>query len=407
MQTLSPSKQLLNKYLAAHYADAFKAKEEGKLVCWSTAIAPQELMETMDITVVYPENHAAAIGARKQAMDFLEHAEGQGFPVDVCSYARINFAYADIAESKAANIPQPDLLFACANTCQLVIKWYENLSRKLHIPLVLIDTPFSNDDEVSPQAVTYVRKQLLTGIKQLEQITGKKFEQDRFSEVMRNSINTVRWWKEVCASSKHVPSPMDGFELFNYMAAIVFMRGRKEAGELFKMWKEELDEKIKQGKGPWQDQEEKFRVMWDGIICWPYLSSMLKVLKKYDMNMVVSPYTKLWTLEYEQDDLDGLARAYTGITSNINMMNNVQQSVDLVNQYTLDGVLYHSNRSCKLMSMKQFEVMRKVGEITGIPTTIFDGDQSDPRAFSLAQFETRVQALYEIMENNKRGGKAK
>lgn len=404
MATLSESKILLNKYLSDHYADAFRAKQDGKLICWSTAIAPQELMETFDITTVFPENHAAAVGARKQAMGFLEYAEAQGFPIDVCSYARINFAYADLRESSAANIPQPDLLFACANTCQLVIKWYENLSRKLNIPLILLDTPFSNDAEVSSQAITYVKKQFMRGIEQLEGITGKKFDAERLSQAMRNNIYTVREWKKVCAVSRAVPSPMDGFELFNYMAPIVFMRCRKEAGDLYKMWREELEKKVLEGQGPWQDQEEKFRVMWDGIICWPYLASMLGVLKKYGMNMVVSPYTKLWTLEYEEDDLDGLAKAYTGITSNVNMANNVWQSVDLVNQYNLDGVMYHSNRSCKLMSMKQFEVMRKVNEITGKPVTIFDGDQSDPRAFSLAQFETRAQALYEIMATNRKRG---
>ena len=31
----------------------------------------------------------------------------------------------------------------------------------------------------------------------------------------------------------------------------------------------------------------------------------------------------------------------------------------------------------------------------------FDGDQSDPRVFSEAQYETRVEALVEIMEANK------
>ena len=32
----------------------------------------------------------------------------------------------------------------------------------------------------------------------------------------------------------------------------------------------------------------------------------------------------------------------------------------------------------------------------------FDGDQSDPRVFNQAQFETRLDALVEIMEENKR-----
>ena len=65
------SKELLNELVARHYGDAAQAKKEGKLVAWATSISPQELLEAMDITVVYPENHAAAIGARKGSLEFL------------------------------------------------------------------------------------------------------------------------------------------------------------------------------------------------------------------------------------------------------------------------------------------------------------------------------------------------
>ena len=50
---------------------------------------------------------------------------------------------------------------------------------------------------------------------------------------------------------------------------------------------------------------------------------------------------------------------------------------------------------------------RQFREKTGIPTICFDGDQSDPRAFSEAQYETRVEALGEIMEENKRAKEAR
>ena len=36
-----------------------------------------------------------------------------------------------------------------------------------------------------------------------------------------------------------------------------------------------------------------------------------------------------------------------------------------------------------------------------MPSVIFDGDQTDPRLFSEAQYETRIQALAEMMEENK------
>ena len=54
------SKEMLNYLVAKHYNDALQAKKEGKPVVWATSICPQELLETMDLNVVYPENHAAA-----------------------------------------------------------------------------------------------------------------------------------------------------------------------------------------------------------------------------------------------------------------------------------------------------------------------------------------------------------
>ena len=67
------SKELLNELTAKHYEGALQAKAEGKPVVWATSICPNELLDAMDLTTVYPENHAAAIGARKEAMKFIEH----------------------------------------------------------------------------------------------------------------------------------------------------------------------------------------------------------------------------------------------------------------------------------------------------------------------------------------------
>ena len=42
----------------------------------------------------------------------------------------------------------------------------------------------------------------------------------------------------------------------------------------------------------------------------------------------------------------------------------------------------------------------------GVPYVSFDGDQTDPRVFTPAQYETRVQALTEMMDEKSviRGG---
>ena len=404
MENQRTSKQLLGELLDRHYADALRAKEDGELIAWSTSISPQELLETMGIHAVYPENHAAAIGARKHAPEFISYSEGNGYSADICSYARVNLAYMDIRVCEAANIPLPDLIFCCNNICNTVIKWYENIAKELKIPMILFDMPFNHKYEVSEQNVKYIKAQILYAIGELEQIAGKKFDYGRFSEVMRISSETSKWWKKASLLARSKPSPLNGFDLFNYMATIVCMRGQKEGLELFKLWHDELKEKRDKGIGPWKDGEEKYRVMWDGIACWPYLSDTYKVLKKYGINMVTSTYPDSWYIVYGENDIDGMARAYSSNYVNRNLDFGADNIVKLVKDFELDGIIYHSNRSCKLMDFRQFEVQRRVEAATGVPSVVFDGDQTDPGAFSLAQYETRIQALVEMMEARKKDG---
>ena len=75
----------------------------------------------------------------------------------------------------------------------------------------------------------------------------------------------------------------------------------------------EMEESIRKGTSTFPVEQE-YRVSWDGIACWPYLSHNLRTLKKYGINMVASSYGKAWAIEYE--DLDGMARAYCFASTN-------------------------------------------------------------------------------------------
>ena len=395
------SKELLNQLVAKHYDDALTAKAEGRPVVWATSISPQELLETMDLTVVYPENHAAAIGARKGSMEFISYSEGKGYSSDLCSYARVNMGYVDLKDAEAQNIPQPDLILCCNNICNTVIKWYENIAKELHIPMILFDTPYSYEYQISEESIQYMRRQFDYAIRQLEELTKKRFDYDRLSEVMEVSNSTCRWWKKSTELAMHKPSPLSGFDMFNYMAMVVCMRGNKDGETLFRLWYEELEERMKQNLGPWNNAEEKYRIMWDGIACWPHLATTFKTLKKYGVNMVASTYPDSWNIRYEKNDLDALVRAYASHYANRSIAYSVNNIAKIAEDYSLDGIIFHSNRSCKLMDFKQYEIQRQVQQRTGVPAVFFDGDQTDPRVFSDAQYETRIQALVELMEKDK------
>ncbi len=71
--------------------------------------------------------------------------------------------------NSAKYMPQPDFLLCCSNICNCMIKWYENLSRELNIPMIMIDVPFNPDYDVSDAELEYVKAQW-AAIHQLEEL---------------------------------------------------------------------------------------------------------------------------------------------------------------------------------------------------------------------------------------------
>lgn len=64
----------------------------------------------MDIAIVYPETHAAGIGARHGAPAMLEVAENKGYNQDICSYCRVNMGYMELLKQQALTGETPEVL---------------------------------------------------------------------------------------------------------------------------------------------------------------------------------------------------------------------------------------------------------------------------------------------------------
>lgn len=407
MEEKKTSRQTMNEMLANVYVRASEAKAAGRPVCWATGIAPQEILTTMDIATVYPENFGAAMGAKHFSGALIDVAEAKGYSIDICSYARNNFGYIDVKHVEGdVNLPMPDFILCCGNTCNTVTKWYENLAKELNVPMLYFDTPYNYDNGASEHQVKFMVDQIYRMIEQLEEITGRKFDFEKFKRIMEISMETGEWWMKSISVAKYTPSPINGFDMFNYMGIMVCDRGTEAARDVFKLWYEESMEKVERGEGPWKDQEEKYRILWDGIACWPQLNMTYKLLKKYGINMVASNYPRCWKITYDSPTIEDMAKAYSeNIPMNRELDFELDSYIETAESFNLDGIIYHSNRSCKPMDFKQYAIRKIAVEKTGLPSTIFDGDQTDPRVFSEAQFESRLQALVEIMEKNKEGRK--
>ena len=388
------AKYIIKDLMDKHYEDALTAKARGELIGWASSNFPQELAECLGLAVIYPENHAAAVSAKKASLPFLEHIEAQGYSTDICSYARINLGVLDINKCEALEIPRPDYLLCCNNICSCMVKWYENLAKDLNIPLLMLDIPFNTKYKVTQSRIDYIKEQFILIIKQLEELTGKKFSEERFKTIMQISSDAGKAWRRAMDAMASTPSPLNGYEIFSYMGLVVCNKGRKETVDVLNQLADELEEKIKTGDSSYKG-EQKYRILSEGIACWPFLGHNLKSLSQYNINVVGAIYCKAFEKVYS--NIDEMAIAYSEVTNCVSLEKEVDMRTDIIRTNHIEGMLIHINRSCKKWSGFMYEMERRIAKETGIPTASFDGDQSDPRAFSKAQYETRVQSLYEIM----------
>lgn len=48
----------------------------------------------------------------------------------------------------------------------------------------------------------------------MEEITGKKFDEDKFEQCCQNANRTAKAWLKVCDYLQYKPAPFNGFDLF-------------------------------------------------------------------------------------------------------------------------------------------------------------------------------------------------
>ena len=385
-------KELMTKY----YVEAKAAEGGGKPVCWITSGGPVEFLIAMDVIPVYPENHGAMCGAAKIAPGLAEVAENMGFSRDLCSYARLDIGGAVTGGGAIpGGLPKPDFLLCCNNICGTVVKWYEELSRIFEVPMFLFDTPFIHRSRPE-HAAEYVREQCLELVAFLEEQTGRAFSLDRFAEVALLSVQGVELWKEILSAAESRPSPFTCFDAFIHMAPIVTLRGTQEVVDYYNVLKKEIYNRVERRIGA--VPEEKYRLIWDNIPIWYEMRNLGGLFARNHACLVADTYTTAWAVDIRLDEpLASMADAYTRVYLNISIDLMLEQLLGLIQRYSADGLVMHSNRSCKPYSLGQYDLARSVTERTGIPVLIIEADMTDSRVYSEAQVRERVEAFIESL----------
>ncbi len=394
IRSVSRMKEIMTHY----YIDAKTARDNAKKVAWITSGGPVEPLIAMDVIPVYPENHGAMVGASKMGVDLCRQAEEMGYSPDLCSYARADIACATTQGGPIGGLPAPDFLVCCNNICGTVLKWYEVAARHFNVPLFILDTPFIHG-EMTEDARRYVMSQVEEYIGFLEKQCGRKMDYDRMDEVGRLSVEGLRLWQAVLDTAAHKPSPITAFDAFFHLALIVTLRGTRVAVDYYKELLDEMNERVE--KGIAMVPGEKYRLLWDNLPVWYRTKWLSEKFASHHACLVADTYTSAWSgvlpLIDENRFLESMSVSYSSVYINMSHDRMIGKLKEMIEKYDADGLVMHSNRSCKPYSLGQYDLQKMVMDQLGIPTLIIEADMVDERHFAESQIETRIDAFMEIL----------
>jgi len=376
-----------------------------------------EILRTFNLPVVFPEINSLQTAVRHVSHEYLNQAEDYGYSPDICGYVKADVAV-QLGGGKhpMGRIPKPSIA-VLTNACNTYIKWAEIWDRMYHIPVFTLDIPgtraantqtwpgdpdFENDRR-------YVQAQISELIALCERVTGIRFDIDRLREVMRNANEMSRGWKNVLEFNKSCPS------LFNaltdgtiYLGVANGFRGSQEGGHFFSNLVEEMAFKAARGIGTLT--EEKYRLTFIGVPCYPIFRRFNELFTEWGGNFVHSTY--LWfasggaNLGFEYDLSRPLESLAEGVLISVrdamdSMFYQDRAIIEMVDSYHLDGVVYHPVKSCRTTSTGMADNRRSLMAARDIPSLFIESDMMDRRVVTEAQMKNRIDAFFEGLASRK------
>jgi len=377
-----------------------------------------ELLLSFDVLPVLPEINALQSAMRGKTAEYIATAEKLGHSEDVCTYVK-----SDIGMMKSGNVgptgqrlPSPDLLLLSYTGCFTFMKWFELLREEYHCPVAMLHVPYQADGRITDSMRTYVVDQLKNVvIPKLEEVTGRKYNEDRLRAHLAKSAEAEDDLVWVLQSAKHVPSPIDAYFGAVYYLGPIFsaFRGTADAVEYYRELRQEIAERVRQGKGPVTPDgavaRERFRVVVEGPPNWTSFRQFWKMFADEGAVAVASTYSKVggvYDLGFRHDPdrpLETLAEYCLGCYTNLSLPARIDLLTRYLSEYRADGFIINSVKSCNSFSAGQLHILREVEARSGRPGGFIESDLVDPRYFSAANIKNRLESYFQMIEQKRAG----
>lgn len=379
-----------------------------------------EILKSFDMPVTFPEINSLQTAIRKVSRDYLDVAEDYGFSADICGYVKADVAMQlEGGKHPMGRIPKPSVA-VLTNACNTYIKWAEIWERLHGCPVVTLDIPGTRaagtQSQPGSEEWAFEKKYIVGQIQELievcEKVTGKKFDIDKFREVLGYANDVAVSWKKILDLNTSDPAVFSALtDGTVYLGMSNAFRGTKEGSEYFLRLHEEMAYRVDNGIGVLQKGEagmeamdQQFRLAFVGVPCYPIFRRFNEMFSNWGGVFVTSSY--LWFasggastgFEYDlQNPLESFAEGCL-LTVRDAMDSMFHQALTLeqgAKAFNLDGVVYHPIKSCRTVSTGLADQRRYATEELGLSTLFIESDLMDPQVVSEAQMKNRVDAFFE------------
>lgn len=383
----------------------------------------EDILRAMDIISVGTENYAALCAAKRGAERFLNKANSEGYASYLCSYAQCWLGFDALRQELGqiptgapdGGMPKPTVLLGTGMMiCEPRYKGFQATQRYLDVPMHVFNLYWPPADakitEVETYYVKYVSDELRDLVTFLEKYTNRKMNWDKLREVTDLIERTLVLWNAAYRLRTAVPAPMPTEDAMSAMVPGWFYMGTQEAydfyQELYNEIKHRVDNKI--GVIP----NEKYRLLWGGGLPPWFIMKMFNYFESlgavFPIEVTYHPppvveipagvtdpveriawrFFKQYTYRHEK------AQKHTGHPD-------VEFRLELINDYKIDGVVFHLARTCRTIHCGQLHEINVLKNYVDIPVLILESDMVDERYYSETETKTRIEAFLESVHTYK------
>ncbi len=374
---LSKGYQKLEAMMMSLVADALSHKDR---YVWGNIFAPCEIMQCFGVRTLSIECLSCYFSGYHLEDYFIDCAQNSGIAPTLCSYHK---TFVGAVESGA--LQGPRYAVTTSLSCDGNLNTFRYLEKKIGVSFTFLDVPYRDDEE----SVEYLAGQLRDMTSRLEEVFGRRFDEETLRQAIRVENETRRELLKFYELEKQHYYPGEIISQLYLMMGTHLLMGTEEFLDLVRFMVQDIQT---------YPRLEGKRILWVHLL--PFYQETLREYfngsKKYQV--IASDIVLDFAEELDETDpFRALAVKTIRNIYNGSYGHKAEALGRLAREMDADAVIHFCHWGCKQASGGSILLKEKMKEL-GIPMLILDGDGIDKRNSHDGQIKTRLEAFLEILD---------